>query len=383
MLYQGSHIEITKSSCNKKGHPQVGDLGYIKYAYISTYYSLAFVGAYFYRYSALDKPRCEFKRFIVDLGLNPKIKNNIINGKLSQIFYKNITTLTDLTPLVSNFKSPHNNLTLHIPNFNFNVQLYNKDGVIDPSKKFIVVRLKKASVNSNFSLENNPFQLSAWFNSISSMIHPLLYLVLYQYNTAPRAVTHIKAVTNKLASSEENMDILTSSIVSMPRFKDFIRDIETIDIFTNRRLISIHKMPLAEDPKALRILIGYFRLCQAIIGKYIFAAEKHSLESIINTLEARRFFEQFLTKTTVTSFPSFIKKNLNLASIKIAHDIFMRAIFEKATYSLRLNLLKEFNILPWDYDALQYNKVFYQELMEKLQFSKVSLPGFLNKVFTK
>jgi len=93
MFHRFSKIVITESSASGRAHPAVGDVGYLNNMYLFFLDKFILLDAFFFSYRSdkgKSKTRCERKRFVVDLGMTPRLKRKLeLYGVPKSFFAKN------------------------------------------------------------------------------------------------------------------------------------------------------------------------------------------------------------------------------------------------------------------------------------------------------
>ena len=101
MFQRGQKILILESSASRRAHPAVGDIGYLNNMYLFFKDRFILLDMFILTYKSdikAGKDRCERKRFLIDLGINERLRYKLSRTGLPKKFFARNSHMANLTP---------------------------------------------------------------------------------------------------------------------------------------------------------------------------------------------------------------------------------------------------------------------------------------------
>jgi hypothetical protein len=101
MFQRGQKILILESSASRRAHPAVGDVGYLNNMYLFFRDRFILLDMFVLAHKSdikVNKDRCERRRFLVDLGIDKKLKYKLSQIGIPKKFFMQNSYIANLTP---------------------------------------------------------------------------------------------------------------------------------------------------------------------------------------------------------------------------------------------------------------------------------------------
>lgn len=101
MFRRSQKILILESNASRRAHPAVGDIGYLNNMYLFFKDRFILLDMFILTYKSdikAGKDRCERKRFLIDLGINERLKYKLSRTGMPKKFFVRNSHMANLTP---------------------------------------------------------------------------------------------------------------------------------------------------------------------------------------------------------------------------------------------------------------------------------------------
>lgn len=343
MFRRGQKIIILESSVSKRAHPAVGDIGYLNNIYLFFKDRFILLDIFFLSYKSDirgNKDRVEKKRFLIDLGIEKRLKYKLCKIGMPRKFFTKNPYVANLTPAGYSFDEYDYNEYPTVASIW--PRTHNKQGknLLNTHMKIPCGQIAVVPHNKRSFSEESNNTIRCWINSLA----PLLVAEIGQFvdNSSKAGIRTIYIMASNMYYSRLGEVLQKGINTESTNLPAVIKDLRLVQVLSEFFLNSCDKNFLKSmDSRKHRGLIN------------LLWRPKKCIEILINNDK--------------------IPKHISDALI----SIFFRSLLTTKDTESQLLKMKTANFLPWSLATIHARA----KKLEKIKLKANSNSAALNRIF--